>query len=531
MPTTLINNQNEELKDIVVKYLQGEAIRIVKIRLAEVSESSGKNGNDLYKAMPIDRSCTNDKFLTAILGSLNIKPTGNDSGEYERLIHKSKNFHELLLNLYHDGHHHVGYLLQLVDNTKPPRNWATIFILGTLLSGSLGIFGYFKKEYIDTALAWATETFPTVISWLGRTFSMLRNIPLLGIIYNSLGLLAYWYTTFRNGTTTTQYKLENLLFRTLTAGLVIAAYCLTYLAEGLLTVPAATLFVLGSSIDVIKGIYNYFQTSNALLSLPPREHEQNWEELAELERAKNLSYRSLSSVWIKLAAAVLTTAAVVVWNFSPPNLIITVTSMAVISLISLTKRTLLAGIHESYAHRLQKSIRDGVMSDKSPELTPQCAQASTMLKDRENSLEQLRLQLEQKKQELDKRETVLGSREKDIVILAKGVTDTLEAIAKGQELSSSAQTLRLLTPQKAIMAVPINDEDETLEQLGVAPEDGLHARSLSASLFLRTNVTGSGSLPVQRQLFIDNEGEEENESTTHAPPRPTFGSSTGYGTV
>jgi hypothetical protein len=498
MATPIPTQQSEELKDIVIKYLQGQSIRTVKIRLSEVSEACDRGGKDLFKSLPINPSLANDKFIVAILGSLNIKRSEMDSSQYEKLISKSQNVHELLTLLYHDGYHHVGYLLTLIEKTKPPRNWANIFILGTLLSGGLGIFAYFKNEYIDAAIAWATETFPNVINWLGRTFSLLRNVPLLGIINTSLNLTWVWYSTFSNGTTTTQYKLQNLLFKTLTAGFAIGAYYLTFLAGGVLPFLAAVLFVLGSSIDVIKGVYNYFQTQNELLSLlPVLDNEHSWEELAELERAKNLRYRSLQSVWVKLAAAILTTIAVIVWNFSPPNLILTVSCMVVMTLISMTKRTLLSGIQENYAHRLQKNIRD-LNAYPSPELTPSSSHSIFRLKQKE---EKLRL----KEIELNEHELELNALSEKISIRSQAVEDTLSALAKSQNLSSLAKAMKILSPDKVLH--PINEEESTDhpdDHSDDHPDDhsddhsdvhsetvrdhdrerGAHSRALSAPLFL-----------------------------------------------
>ncbi|ETO92349.1 hypothetical protein [Legionella oakridgensis] len=428
----LSRDESDNLKAIILNYLQGEPLRVVRVRLETECEELKTGCKTLYKA--IELKSKDDPFVLAILNSLNIKKAtpGSKAGEYEKVLQKSENLYELLSNLYHDGYHHIGYLLRLIENTTPKRNWALIFTIGAFLSAGIGVFFYFNKKYFDAFTNWLSRSFPFVIDWCGKTFSLLKNIPLLGMVYNGLGLLFSWYNTFSNGTTTASHKLNSLFFKTLTASLNITAYFLSYTAGGAMMLPAAVLFVLSSSIDVFKSVYDFFKTRHALKTLKtPDEYERSWEQLAEYERAKNLHKRSMKSVWIKFTAAVLTTIAIGIWSFFPPNLIIMIGCIAFISLISLAKKSVLDAIYEQQAQQLQKKLQH-IETTYHVELDP--ANQSSFVK-----LKQKRQHLDQHEVELARREAALAKKEKEIAIRQQAILDSDE--------SSPVKMLRSLKPQ------------------------------------------------------------------------------------
>ncbi|WP_133127587.1 hypothetical protein [Legionella nagasakiensis] len=433
----LSRNEADNLKMIVLNYLQGEPLGVVRVRLETACAELKTGCKDLYKAIELK---SDDPFTLAILKSLHVnkaKP-GNKHGEYEKVLDKSKNLHELLINLYHNGHHHVGYLLRLIENTNPKRNWALIFTIGALLSASLGVFFHFNKKYIEAFSSWLSRTFPLMIDWLGKTFSLLKNIPLLGMIYNGLTLSFSWYRTFTNGTTTTSHKLNSLFFKTLTAGLNITAYFLSYTAGGAMCLPAAMLFVLSSSIDVFKSVYNFFKSRQALKTLEvPQKDEHHWERLAEYERAKNLHKRALKSVGIKFTAAILTTIAIGIWSFFPPNLIIMIGCIVFISLVSLAKKSVLSTIYERQAQQLQKKLQSIEIAHHSE--PPRPSNQSSFLK-----LEQKQRYLDQREAELSAREKALERQERELDIRRQAITETLDALSSSA--SSPAKVLQILKP-------------------------------------------------------------------------------------
>lgn len=356
-----------KLEQIVLDYLLGQDLDGIKVSLTSLCARTNTRCRTLYKSIPLKRRINEetasvdedypevDPMIDAILASLNIKKTiTEEDGVYEKLLANSENLHDLLKNLYHDGHDHIGYLLNVIESTKPRYDWTVGFLLGAITSAGLGAFAHFNREYIVTLGRWFTQTFPQVVTWLGRTFSILRNIPLLGIIMNLLILAGNWYSTFTNGTTTTPKKLQELFFKTLTAGLTISAYTLAFFAGGVITMPAALLFISSSATKVIKGVYEWWKNSE-----PDKPNEElPWEIQAEYERAKNLHQRSKKAAFIKIGAAILTTIAVAVWDFFPPSLIFSALCVAFISMTALTEWSIISSINEAAADRLQSAIQD-----------------------------------------------------------------------------------------------------------------------------------------------------------------------------
>ena len=336
--------QTIKLKTIVLQYLNGDTLSNLKFRLQAESFELKTSCKSLYQSITI-KNKQDDPLITAILHSLNIKKSEPASlpGRYEKLLEKSNNLYELLKNLCHDSHHHVDYLLQEIEKTNPATNWTFIFMLGALISAGLGALFYAYKEYIEAIAERFVRTFPSIVNWLG-------------VIYTGLILAWNWYNTFAHGTVTTIEKSSRLFFKTLAAGLTISAYILSYLAAGAMTFPAAMLLALSSSIDVIQSAFNWFRSEHELQALAIPGAEADWEVIAEYERTKSFHQLDKNAVWIKIGAAILITIAAGIWNFFPPSLLITISCIAFISLIELTKHSIQAQMEESYARNLQTTL-------------------------------------------------------------------------------------------------------------------------------------------------------------------------------
>lgn len=438
----MTSNQENKLKKIVLDYLQGEAITNITVRLQTQSTELGTNCNHAYKAILIT---PNDPFVKAMLGRLNI-PASDE--RHQKLLEKSHTLYDLLTNLYHDGNHHIGTLLKLIATTKIPRNWTLFLLISTIVSGAAGAAMYFRKELIHDIGIWFENQFPEIINWLGKTFSLLKNITLLGIIYNSLLLASSWYETFTNGTTSKARKFKTFFFKTLSSSFTLSAYLLSYFAEGTMALPIAALFVLSSSVDVFKSMYYLIKHKHALTILTPRcATDKNWAASAEYERAFNLHQRSLRSVWIRLSAAIFTTIAVGIWCFSPPSLIVTITSLVFINLIALTKSSLLASIYNYAADNIQKKL--AVIDVEIPiELSPsEQAMAS--------GLERKQAELATKEKQLTNWEQRLIKEEADFKLRQNATTEVLPLHPFDKELSSPAQALL------ALQQHPVHPNDKT----------------------------------------------------------------------
>jgi len=350
MMTALTTEQIEKLKDFVLMHLEGRTD--VKIHLQDAANKTKRTCEALYSSISMEHAAT-DPFIQAIFERLNIKAS-------KRLLEKPKTFYDLLTCLYHDGHEHLEPLLKLIGKTTPERNLAPYYFLGAVGTVAFALFLSFKQNYVDATIDWIVKTFPSAMRWVEKTFSLLKNIPLIGLVYSSLSLITSWYTTFTNGTTTPASKVQNLLFKTVTKGLTITAYTLCFLAAGPITAAAAILFVVSSGLELLKVAFTWYKSKKALKTLeqntPPSDH--SWGVLAEHERAKNLHKRSLRFVFTAFCAAILSTAAVAVWCFFPPSIIVTISCIAFLTLIGFAKHSVLSSINERYDNKLQENLSE-----------------------------------------------------------------------------------------------------------------------------------------------------------------------------
>ena len=458
-----------KLKEIVIQFLQGEPIGVIKIRLQVECTEWDKNCTYLYKSMPLDPE--NDPFIQAILGSLNIKKSNYRAmGHYEKLLAKSKNYHELLKNLYHDDYQHVGDLLTLIDDARPKRNWTIPLIAGTLSGALVALVVYLNKKTVMAFSDWLTHRFPVGASWIKKTFTLLRNVPLAGIIYSGLGLMLSWYRTFVNGTMTTATKLTRLCFKTLTAGLDISAYTLSFFAAGAMSIPGALLSVLSSSTDVFQGVFSWFHSRQAMHKLtqqrPQPNSDSDWATLAEHERCKSIHQRSLSSFMTRLGAAIFKTIAIGIWCFSPPNFFITVCCLSFIALTMLISRTIILSINEASADALQKTIKKikAIPSEhlcpSNPENLNKLQAQQTALNKKETLLNAFKLKLDQRETELDQRQKKLDQHQKELTLTSSSTAQVLRGLK-----CARAPVATLPLTSKPLMAV--NDSE--------AAEEAYHA--------------------------------------------------------
>lgn len=359
---TIGKERAETLKRIVLKYLHGEAIDVVQVRLQIECAGLNKSAKSIYRAISATRQ--DDPYVEAILRSLGITRGTNESeqAEYQALLKQSKSLYGLLVSLSHRGNIHASDLVNLIEKTKPKTNWTLWLFLG---SGASAVFGgiiYYQREYFHALIEWFKRTLPFVINWLSKTATILKSLPVLGIGYNALNLAVNWYLTLSSGTLSLTQKMSALFFKSLTLGLKISAYGLTYLAGGMMSYPAATLSVLSASIDLFKSSFELGTSIYALTQLklksPDEEDDNEWSRIADYHRQKNLHQRTMHAAWVSLAAAVLTTLAVAIWCFSPPNLAVAICCVAFITFVSLTRNSIVSHINEQHAHSLQKTIRD-----------------------------------------------------------------------------------------------------------------------------------------------------------------------------
>jgi hypothetical protein len=348
MPQLQIHESKEkDLKKIVLDYLIGKTLPGLREDLNQACEID-KRCIDLYSAIPLSDE---DEFLQDLFSTLDI--TDNEKA---RLIRHSDNLYELLRCIAHSGNHHIKFLLTLIEKARAPTNWGLIFTLSTIFTSLLGVVLYFNKETINALVSVVTEAFPNAIAWLGRTFSLLKNLALLGIINGVAKLGWSAYKTFSTGINTNGDKLYLLIFNILTEGLKIAAYALTFVGGGILSFPAAILFVLSSSIELFKSLFILISDRSIYTNCPVPKDKDNFETWAKYERIKNLYARTSETSIIWITAATFSTITVGIWCFYPPNLIITITCISALTLASWARSAFVKTTNEKYAYQLQYTL-------------------------------------------------------------------------------------------------------------------------------------------------------------------------------
>lgn len=343
----------DRLKQIVFDYIRhGERPNTTKLRLFNECDDPKirLKCRKLYQLIPIEQ---HDLLIELFLFDL-----GLTESDTRQLLDNSSNLYELLKHLSANGHQQVRKLLQLIDNTSPTTNWTNVFFLATLGSAALLMLILTKEQHVQIAWDWITEAFPFITQWLSHTFSLLSNIPLLGMAYNSTLLIWGWYQTFSNGTMNTTEKLSTLLFKTITATLNITAYACSYAIGGAMTLPGAILFVLSAGLDIVQSATGLVHSNQALKKLAKPSSYSSSDIQAQRARVENHHQQTLQSLWIKVIAGLLITATVGIWCFFPPSFLVTIGCISFIALTSLTKWSILSSIEDSHERQLQARIRD-----------------------------------------------------------------------------------------------------------------------------------------------------------------------------
>ncbi len=342
----------EQTKAVTLRFLTGEDLALLQIRLTSLTQKSNQSCRALFKSVPVE---ADDPYIQVLLSRLGIEIKPEDkTSHYAKLVSKSSNLYELLHNLHHDGQHHLEYFLFMIDKTTPPLNWGAIFFSAAGLSALIGGLFWAKPSYYQATVNWIKGILPKLADF-GRSFaSNLKNVSLVAILYNTC-LLAYdWYTFFTTGTTQKSYKINRLAFNTLASLLTISAYTVAFMTGGALATISSFLLILSASVDIFRGLYFFIKNAREVPSKPPEsasriEHETYL-------RAKNLRDRSLRSMALKGVVGALITAAVIITAFNPGSFIITASCFVFISLITIAQKFISNSIKKSYAEKLQTEI-------------------------------------------------------------------------------------------------------------------------------------------------------------------------------
>lgn len=452
------------IKEIILHYLHGEEMALVRARLTVQAKALKCDGKTLIKSVDLP---PDDAFITAILGSLAIPLE-----RQRELLGEADNLYELLLLLYQDKHHHLKALFKLLDATAKPRNSLSVLLPGVGLTGS-GVLAFFNRDLIRETSLWLKEA---VTPFLSRFANQVlpRHLALVGLLYQVAGLGTKTYSTLSSSKKGLAAKVGSLIFHGLSTGFAIAAYTLCYLAAGLMTTTVASLFVASAGIDVLRGLVTLVQslyTDKAVSSrLSP---DAPWETIASAHRAESHRKDAWQTVGIKLLAATTSTAIVTLWCFSPPGLLLSGGCMAAIALTGFAKTSAVFWNQARLAENLQHRLREIKVLPESS-LCPSTHPLATHLKEKEKQLARQEEALLRRKKALDLQQ---GAMTEVLNALNQGMSSPAKALlsltdsnlplqaANEEELDEEVQPTRLLRIDKEsplIQQVASNDLDEGL---------------------------------------------------------------------
>lgn len=431
-------HQIHALEDAIIDFLTGRSIAVVNKSISVHCNQCP--ASTLFRTIQVNK---NDNIVSALYQGLTPEAKANCQQLFEEQTFC--NLYDLLKKLSVKGHgnHHLRTLLAEIDSIHPPQNWAMISFIGAILSASTGLIWGVQQHSMDRLLAWLEQTSPRMLSWLNRTFSLLKNVALLAIIANSLNLIWSWYVTFTSDNESPRLW-QKLLFKTASSGLTIGAYLVLALTSGAANTLSAFLFLFSASFNVLESVFRltekapsgndrYFGYSFEWVTELPREDEleenilylqkteeglqytrfhaktkekwsdvvlatdllneadstvalerlkqmtqledlrpylaqlldmaeqnkhieKSWGTYARYLRDENYYEYSQKTAWIRLGLASLSTAAVLIWCFSPPSLLLSVCCMSFNVLMNVAQCTWINATRRHQAHVLQEKL-------------------------------------------------------------------------------------------------------------------------------------------------------------------------------
>ena len=339
---------NDKLIDIVFNYLKGESIASVRIKLEELCTTA--DAKVLFK---------NKKINKDILEGLLILLCVPEEARQNYTI--DNDFFELLTQLHLDGyrHNHLSYLIKLIELAKYPRSWHIQVAIITFFTTALGLICYISPAFAEMLETQFFRITPFIFHWLEKTFSILRNLPLVGMTYAAVKLISTIYKTIFHGSTNISQKLTTLSFQLFSGGFSLAAYVLSYFAAGVATPLAGAFFVSSAVVDIIESLFTSYlinkKTTPANLT---SQEKSSFEFLTNKKCLEIQKEHAKRAVWINTVAAIAIAIAIAIWSFATPSISLILGCVLFMSAVNYVKTSSIEKLDTTYAKKLQANIED-----------------------------------------------------------------------------------------------------------------------------------------------------------------------------
>ncbi len=337
---------DDALFKILEDHLHGVGRGILRARLEDLCNDEKRGGKDaltLYKEAHISKE--NAERLTRLLC------VSQAFNEPDTLFGWIKT-----LSQKNYGHRHLEDFYDLLQEVKPRKSWAKPLFFTTLWTAITAIYFSIRPDHMTVVENFFARFTPIVGKFLSTTFSVLKNIPLVLIIYNALLIPAHaFHAVFHDTFRTPIKRFQKWLTATLSAALSLAAYALCYAAKGVFT-PLAVGFAIASSlVDVASSFFNFYHLKpigDEPLKTAPLEEKLDY------IRQRERQARTAKTIGVNLLASLLISTSVILWGLLPPSFPIVIGSMVFITLVGLTKKATLNYIHTRSAEFTQKELQE-----------------------------------------------------------------------------------------------------------------------------------------------------------------------------
>lgn len=293
--------------------------------------------------------------IAAILKNLNLY-TPDWHNQYSNTT-----VYEFLCQLVQERQAQVSYIIKAIDE----KNKTTKLLIA---------FGLYAALALLIGLGIAITAYPSLLPLLiSFAYSVAVYTPIISLISTCSAALWYLYQNYADKTKSTAQKITSSFFIIAHAACQITAYSI--LISGVLAAAnpvSASFFVAATLVNVIKEIVDLIHIAHHRSQLSPLKENRHlslvpWKDIStqinmhihfDYARREYGFQKSVVSVAINIAAAVLLAGVVATWCFAPSGIILTCSAIAAMVIVIPTVKNCLLALNEKiFGKLLQNKLK------------------------------------------------------------------------------------------------------------------------------------------------------------------------------